>query len=167
MSDCTKRCSRCKEVKPVTEFFKQCSSKSGYTAACKSCTAPERKAKGMEYLNKNRTEINKRMNDRYHKRYKNDAEFRETRKLRGKAWKFGMSVDDFTSMYNNLMKKQNNCCAICERHISTLGKSFDVDHDHLTMKIRGLLCNKCNTTLGQMDDSPDRLHRAAKYLERF
>lgn len=168
MSDCTKKCSKCKEVKPVTEFHKQCSHRDGLKSQCKSCIcSPENNAKRLEHLNKNRIAVRKRQNRRYHERYQNDAEFRETRKIRGRAHRFNMSVDDFTNMYNRLMKEQDNCCAICGKHISTLDQAFDVDHDHLTMKLRGLLCNACNTSLGLMDDDPSRLRRAATYLENY
>ena len=39
-----------------------------------------------------------------------------------------------------------------------------VDHDHLTNKVRGMLCNHCNRGLGHFRDSPMLLEFAAQYL---
>jgi hypothetical protein len=73
--------------------------------------------------------------------------------------------------YERRFKEQNGVCAICERPETALAKQgqvrwLSVDHDHDTKAVRGLLCNACNHTLGEMDDDPDRLRRAAAYIER-
>ena len=58
-------------------------------------------------------------------------------------------------------------CQICGALNSTSGRRLDVDHDHNTGDVRGILCNSCNLALGSMSDNPDRLRLAAAYLERF
>jgi hypothetical protein len=40
-----------------------------------------------------------------------------------------------------------------------------VDHDHKTGKVRGLLCHKCNKSIGGLQDSVVLLRKAADYLE--
>ena len=67
-------------------------------------------------------------------------------------------------VYNNMFELQNGCCAICGIHQSELKKSLCVDHNHDTKKIRGLLCSKCNTGLGNFKDSLDMLYKAQDYL---
>ena len=68
--------------------------------------------------------------------------------------------------YNTLLQKQNHCCAICSHpHIDEKGKRLHVDHDHITGKIRGLLCNHCNLGLGHFKDNPFFLATAMWYLD--
>jgi hypothetical protein len=62
---------------------------------------------------------------------------------------------------------QQNCCAICQRTLLVdEGKRspLNVDHDHATRQVRGLLCNTCNTGLGLFQDDPGLLCRALTYL---
>lgn len=64
-----------------------------------------------------------------------------------------------------MFDQQNGRCAICESADPGAGKSrFAVDHDHVTGRVRGLLCNPCNKGLGMFQDSPMRLKRAAEYV---
>ncbi len=50
--------------------------------------------------------------------------------------KYGISLDQ----YNEILKKQNNACAICKRDRSNFKNNLAVDHDHKTGEVRGLLC---------------------------
>jgi|ERR1035437_3924799 hypothetical protein len=69
--------------------------------------------------------------------------------------------------YEIMSANQNNCCAICGKHQSELKKALGIDHDHITNKIRGLLCQKCNTGLGYMNDNSEQLRIAADYLDKY
>lgn len=68
--------------------------------------------------------------------------------------------------YQELISKHNNLCAICLKKCST-GRNLAVDHDHKTKKVRGLLCRKCNVSLGMFLESPELLERAKNYLIQF
>ena len=45
-------------------------------------------------------------------------------------------------------------------------KRLCIDHCHDTEKPRGLLCHKCNTALGLLDDDSQRMLNLIRYLER-
>lgn len=68
-------------------------------------------------------------------------------------------------MYQEMLEKQNNCCAICKRHKDLFQRDFHIDHCHTTGSIRGLLCSRCNMSLGGFGDSIEILNRAIKYLK--
>lgn len=53
-------------------------------------------------------------------------------------------------------------CKICKKYCAT-NRALAIDHDHLTGKIRGLLCMRCNMGIGYFE-SPDLLNEAADYL---
>lgn len=65
--------------------------------------------------------------------------------------------------YNEMLTKQGGLCAVCSIHMP----HPQVDHNHLTGKVRALLCKLCNMGLGSFHDSPTRLRTAALYLEKF
>ena len=46
-------------------------------------------------------------------------------------------------------------------------KLFNLDHDHSTGAIRGVLCRRCNTSLGQFEDSVTLLQKAIDYLKLY
>jgi hypothetical protein len=58
---------------------------------------------------------------------------------------------------------QENKCAVCHREFD---RTPHVDHDHVSGKVRGLLCANCNLAIGSAGDSPDRLRAMAAYLDR-
>ena len=58
-------------------------------------------------------------------------------------------------------------CKVCERTIIVQNPSRDInlDHDHITGDIRGYICNRCNTGIGNLRDSISILERAIKWLK--
>jgi hypothetical protein len=80
---------------------------------------------------------------------------RQRRKPRAKQ--LGVSDAD----YEALLAAQGGGCAICGNPPKT--RRLDVDHDHKTGKVRGLLCHRCNRALPNWVTA-DWLLRASGYL---
>ena len=71
--------------------------------------------------------------------------------------KFNLSESE----YEELMKHNN--CQVCGRDISN---KKCIDHCHSKEKIRGVLCNNCNTALGLVNDDVQILSKLIQYLEQ-
>lgn len=95
----------------------------------------------------------------YNKKYRLDNQIKLKQHYLKKH--YNITLDD----YNALFETQKGCCAICGEHQKYFKRSFAVDHNHETGKIRGLLCSKCNTTLGNVHDDISILENAIKYLK--
>jgi Recombination endonuclease VII len=76
--------------------------------------------------------------------------------------------------YDRLVALQDNKCAICkfgpekqksQSNYLSKNKRLAMDHNHVTGKIRGLLCDQCNRGLGMFKDNPELLRKAVEYLE--
>ena len=66
--------------------------------------------------------------------------------------------------YEALLQDQNSSCAICGITAEEIGKRLIVDHNHETLKVRGLLCWRCNSGLGFFKDNQAHLAMAIEYL---
>lgn len=72
--------------------------------------------------------------------------------------------------YNEKLKSQNFVCAICLKPETSLEgktgtlKRLAVDHCHSSKKIRDLLCSRCNTTIGKIEENPEILDQMKAYL---
>lgn len=90
---------------------------------------------------------------------------RNKEEIREKAWmrRYGITRQE----YEEMLEAQGDSCAICKTmDIGRKGHThFHVDHDHVTGKVRGLLCDLCNRGLGYFKDDPFLLIKAGKYLE--
>lgn len=77
--------------------------------------------------------------------------------------KYGIGVED----YNKMLSEQGGHCALCERRPEDERyNTLNVDHDHRTGAIRGLLCWWCNhKTIGRHND-PEYFYRIYRYLSK-
>ena len=139
-----KTCKICNQPKPLTEFYQTVRNGEpyGHHGKCKSCYIKKQQ--------KNYDPIKKR--DENLKRL------------------YGIGLNE----YKNLLDNQNGKCAICGTTEPGGRKSgrggavdvFYVDHDHKTEKVRGLLCNVCNRTMGYVGENSGVLEEMIKYLQK-
>lgn len=66
--------------------------------------------------------------------------------------------------YWNMFRSQEGRCAICPHAPAPGEEKLAVDHDHVTGAVRGLLCRPCNSGIGMLGDSYERVNKAAEYL---
>lgn len=136
-----KECSRCGQVKPVSEFSPRKGRRSGYVSRCKQCISETQAYR--PYIP-----------GKYP--YKPELERNKTLKL-----KYGITSEEFDAM----LEAQGGVCKVCKGPPHGRRNVYHVDHDHVTGKVRGLLCHKCNVALGMVQDSPDHLKALIAYLE--
>ncbi|MBM7770607.1 hypothetical protein JOD54_000811 [Actinokineospora baliensis] len=131
-----KTCTRCAEEKPLAEYYHRPDSRDGRRSACSSCCRAASTAR--HRANRDRT--------------------RDRRYLH----RYGITADQVDRM----RAEQRYRCAICNRHEDRLPLGLMVDHCHSADIVRGLLCNECNSGLGQFRESIDLFHTAIAYLQR-
>lgn len=73
---------------------------------------------------------------------------------------YGVPLD----WYAQTLQKQNGVCAICKLPPQGKRKRLVVDHDHRTDKVRGLLCDSCNTSLNRLESVVGWYESASTYL---
>ena len=134
-----KVCIRCEAEKSIEEFSKDSTRPDGLYSYCKSCY--------------------------YHIQKKNRTP-EENKKYFIKS-KYGITLEDYKKMYD----EQKGLCKICHKPETRTNQYgiclLHIDHNHVTGKVRGLLCNKCNTLLGYSREDIEILESAIEYLKNF
>lgn len=92
------------------------------------------------------------------------ADYLRRYRIKNPGWylkRYGLSFDQYAS----LLEDQNGGCALCGKTPEQNKKNLAVDHDHKTMRIRGLLCSFCNHRVIGKHTNPELLRRMADYVE--
>ena len=125
MFPAVKTCTKCKQEKPLDDFFLYSRGKGDKRkyprAVCKVC----HRIVLAKYKEKNSKRI-------------------ALQSRKDILKKYGLSPVD----YNDMFIEQKGCCALCGKHQLKTEGALAVDHNHKTKKVRGLLCKKCNIGLG-------------------
>jgi len=149
-----KICYKCKETKPLDQFYSDKYRKDGVRSYCIICSTKYAK----DWHDKHRESSRKSARKYYQS---NSEKIKAYNLMR----RYGLTLED----REILLEKQGGGCAICgvKKAIQTSGKfgEFSVDHNHTTGKIRGLLCPGCNVGLGYFKENPDSLLKAVEYLK--
>lgn len=167
----TKVCKKCLVDKPLESFYTNQFCKDGRRSRCIACwkidnqKTPEQ---NRAYRAKNIDRI--RENERNKQKHKQLAVKVYNKVWRKRTWKqikdnylkrqYGISQ----VQYQLMLMDQSSCCAICNTHQNELKRALAVDHCHKTNKVRGLLCDRCNRSLGLLKDSREILLKAADYV---
>ena len=170
-----KFCNTCKCVKPHEDFSKRKKAPDGLCSICKDCTSaarsqkriPQRTKEMVAYDIESQSKVCSICKERHpfdmfavcnHSPDKKGSycskcapSYRRKANIRG----YGISIEE----YDRMKKEQGSKCAICGR-----GGHLYVDHNHNTGEVRGLLCNSCNSAIGQLQDSPAVVTKALRYL---
>lgn len=93
------------------------------------------------------------------KRYEQSVKGKLSARRKHLKKRFGMSLQE----YEEKLARQGGVCEICG---IPKDEVLDVDHNHSTGKVRGLLCFRCNSGLGMFGDEPELLLKAVDYLRR-
>ncbi len=134
-----KTCTNCKKVKLLCKFSKKKASIDGYANKCKDCHNDY--VRNIWYPNNRKKQIS------------SSVCYKQNNKIRVLATKYKIKEDDLKEMFRDTQ------CKICGSKIGLV-----VDHCHTTNKVRGILCQKCNSGLGFFKDNIDSLNNAIKYL---
>lgn len=164
-----KKCSSCKEIKDISLFHKDRSTKDGFGWRCTPC----KKIESRDFYEKNKIKI-KETQRRYqennsekyaemqkksqNKYYKNSINKIKDRYLKSN---YGITKEEYEAM----LSKQGGVCAVCG-NTNRDGRMLSVDHDHTSGKIRELLCQYCNASLGMARDDIGILEKLRLYLIR-
>jgi len=155
-----KICKRCLHTLPEQAFYRR---GTGFRSECKACA----KAMTANWYAKNgdaaRAKVRQWTAENGDKLKAYRAANRRKHYLQELGRKYGVTGEWFEQQMN----AQGAACACCRRVFSWDDKQVKphVDHCHISGKVRGLLCNGCNTTLGIVGDSVERLVALAEYLK--
>ena len=155
-------CTRCRDRKPRSEFYKNKRRASGLTTWCRECTRDDQYKRYWSMTPEQREE-----------RRKKDKAYNSTNLEQRRIWAlrrhFKMTGEEFAER----MAEQGDKCAACR---DTFVKRPQVDHDHSCCPgsqntcgecVRDLLCHRCNSTLGHAQDSIERLYALITYLKKW
>lgn len=142
----TKKCVKCQQIKPLTEFRNNKALRSGKHSYCKQCAYAA-------YLQN-------KAKDPDHYRLKQRAAI-----LRQQG-----CTDATAELLKQLCVDQQNRCAICGDSERLLYngriRNLTLDHCHTTGLSRGLLCSRCNTGIANLNENIAQLERAITYLKK-
>jgi hypothetical protein len=139
VSAAVRRCRTCCELLPGVAFEVG-------RAICRDCRADQKR----HHYQANRERILERQRSTPRSR---DVESEWLR------YRYGITPDDRDQM----LAAQRFRCAVGH----ATGQPLEVDHDHVTGAVRGLLCGACNRGIGLLRDDPDRCVAAARYLRSW
>jgi Recombination endonuclease VII len=147
----------------LSDFYAAAGTRDGYRLECKACNLAARARKYREnprpaierttqWQRQNPERVRATM-DRFRAAGKKKISDRKSHLKRN----YGLTLEAFEA----LLASQGGGCAICGRP-----DADNVDHDHGTGRVRGILCFQCNVAIGLLRDSEERARSATAYISR-
>jgi len=182
----TKVCYRCKKELLIEKFSKRIDSTDGYRGICNGCIKINMGTNKILIEREELRKVGKRRCNECKKIFSLNKEYYFERNSEKDGWsvicrKCGAKrgrdrnyKDYLHPIYNRvftdddakeMIKSQNNECLICKKKLVLNSNLYGVDHCHITMKVRGILCFNCNQGLGNFKDNIKLLKRAIIYLQ--
>jgi len=161
-----KKCSKCGVLKPLDDFYKMAEMKDGHRNDCKVCNLAAKAARHRANPEPARERARRWQQENPERvaalraKYVADGRRQAQNRRSHLKRKYGITPEQ----YDEMLAAQGGGCAICGRPPRD-DIALHVDHDHETGAIRGITCFRCNNALGDLDDDPKLLARAAQYLE--
>ena len=144
----TKICTLCKYPKTLDAFYKDRSKLEGLTSRCRECLKSAEAKRLEDPKHRKSTNARKRKYQKSSKGRRYNRNFKFERR-------YGITLEQ----YEAKAALQSGLCVICNEDSKLV-----LDHCHESGEVRGLICGRCNLGLGHFQDDPDRLVRAASYL---
>ena len=127
----TKICGCCKVEKELKFFSKKCSKTNKYSSKCKECHNT--------YFRENWYKKNQK------KHINSVTSYKSRNKSKVISHRLGVSEVEVAK----LLREQDSC------EICNTKEHLCVDHDHVSYKVRGMLCRGCNWAIGFLGDSKE------------
>lgn len=153
-----KKCKKCERLLPVDEFKR---GSNGYRKlTCRECINSRYRLKRQQ--GKCSEEIKARARAYYHR---NKDEIKKKLRWHRLMIKYGITKEQYQAMLAAIGGKCPICSVKLEEPCDSRKDAGVVDHCHKTGSVRGILCARCNTAIGLIDEDVSRLEPMKKYLE--
>jgi len=160
------KCSICKIEKDLSNFGSNKQNKSGIESRCRLCRHEQWKKKYYSDIDKYR-KIGRETSAKHR-----DTKRAYTRKSYVEK-QYKISVSELNNFVDKYVLENGSHCEICGKEADIVGRvkqkskrRLVVDHCHKTGKLRGMLCDLCNTAIGKLGDDITLLEKAIKYLKK-
>ncbi len=163
-----KECSKCNKLLPINNFNINRSTSCGLHSSCKLCLKVYYNNRSQALKDKAKESS---LNCYYNRKNGVISEYKKRKELLAELNLSHAAISHIKRKYNlslekyiNMLEKQHYKCLICGISEKDISSKLAVDHDHESGKVRGLLCNKCNSAIGLLKEDPKLLIKAAEYL---
>ena len=170
----TKKCTECSATKSIEHFYKR-SDSDGYKSSCKDCykkRKPKKKHVAVKDMPNDLREFEiktckkcgftgekgkhfSRGNVRGTWQY---GHCKKCTSENTRAWRYNITVEDM-----RILLDKATHCELCNREFKSNRKV--IDHCHDKGHIRGILCDPCNTTLGQLEREKGLKEKFINYIK--